>query len=73
MAAATETKARPQQKPLPAPNSDFCQLAETLKADELVVVKQVGAAVVIVCENGVAAFDATLLVAVRLIAKVPVC
>jgi len=31
MAALTET-ARPQQKPLPAPNSDLYQLAETWKA-----------------------------------------
>src|SRR2546429_9002156 len=30
-------------KPLPAPNSDFYQLAETLPAEELAVVKQVGA------------------------------
>ena len=43
MATPTETKARPQQKPLPAPNSDFYQLAETLKPDDLGVVKQVRA------------------------------
>src|SRR5213593_569955 len=43
MATPTETKARRQQKPLPAPNSDFYQLAETLKPDDLGVVKQVRA------------------------------
>src|SRR5437764_12741445 len=30
-------------KPLPAPNSDFYQLAETLPAEELAVVKQIRA------------------------------
>src|SRR5260221_12788259 len=30
-----------QTKPLPAPNSDFYELAETLPAEELAVVKQV--------------------------------
>jgi hypothetical protein len=35
-----------QQKPLPAPNCDVYRLAETLKADELAVVKQVRALVV---------------------------
>jgi len=43
MTTFTETKAQQQQKPLPPPNSDFYQLAETLKADELAVVKQVRA------------------------------
>ena len=43
MATLTETKARPERKPLPAPNSDFYQLAETLRPDELAVVKQVRA------------------------------
>src|SRR5882724_4719269 len=43
MATLTETKARPERKPLPAPNSDFYQLAETLPPDELAVVKQVRA------------------------------
>src|SRR5438874_9053923 len=43
MATLTETKARPERKPLPAPNSDFYQLAETLHPDELAVVKQVRA------------------------------
>src|SRR3954462_9856357 len=32
-----------QPKPLPAPNSDFYQLAETLPAEELAVLKQVRA------------------------------
>ena len=32
-----------QPKPLPAPNSDFYELAETLPAEELAVVKQVRA------------------------------
>src|SRR5216683_6786607 len=41
MTTFTETKAQQQQKPLPPPNSDFYQLAETLKADELVIVRQV--------------------------------
>src|SRR5438034_4224317 len=43
MATLTETKARPERKPLPAPNSDFYHLAETLPPDELAVVKQVRA------------------------------
>jgi len=43
MATLTETKARPQRKPLPPPNSDFYQLAETLAPEELAVVKQVRA------------------------------
>jgi hypothetical protein len=34
---------RRQPKPLPAPNSDFYQLANTLNAQELAVVKQVRA------------------------------
>jgi alkylation response protein AidB-like acyl-CoA dehydrogenase len=37
---ATESK---QPKPLPAPNSDFYQLAETLNAEELGLVRQVHA------------------------------
>ena len=40
MATAKDIK---QPKPLPAPNSDFYQLAETLNAEELGVVKQVRA------------------------------
>src|SRR4051812_15913026 len=32
-----------QPKPLPAPNSDFYELAETLPAEELAVLKQVRA------------------------------
>jgi alkylation response protein AidB-like acyl-CoA dehydrogenase len=36
----TKTGARPP-KPLPAPNSDFYQLAETLSADEFALLKQV--------------------------------
>src|SRR3989449_763163 len=43
MATLTETKARPERKPLPAPNSDFYQLAETLPPDDLAVVRQVRA------------------------------
>jgi alkylation response protein AidB-like acyl-CoA dehydrogenase len=39
-AASKEIK---QPKPLPAPNSDFYELAETLPAEELAVVKQVRA------------------------------
>ena len=39
-----EIKPSPRQpKPLPAPNSDFYELAETLPAEELAVVKQVRA------------------------------
>src|SRR5499427_10821599 len=38
-----EKKTVQQPKPLPAPNSDFYQLAETLPAEELAVVKQVRA------------------------------
>src|SRR3954466_11844475 len=40
---ATAEKAIPQPKPLPAPNSDFYYLAETLNAEELALVKQVRA------------------------------
>jgi glutaryl-CoA dehydrogenase len=40
--AKAKTGAR-QPKPLPAPNSDFYQLAETLSADELALLKQVRA------------------------------
>ena len=43
MATLTETNARPERKPLPVPDSDFYQLAETLDPDELAVVKQVRA------------------------------
>ena len=43
MATVTDRKARTQPKPLPAPNSDFYQLAETLPPEELAVVKQVRA------------------------------
>jgi alkylation response protein AidB-like acyl-CoA dehydrogenase len=39
----TEAKPSKPQKPLPAPNSDFYQLAETLPAEELAVVKQIRA------------------------------
>ncbi len=39
----TERKITGQPKPLPAPNSDFYELAETLPAEDLVVVKQVRA------------------------------
>lgn len=40
---ATAIKDTRQAKPLPAPNSDFYQLAETLTAEELALVKQVRA------------------------------
>jgi alkylation response protein AidB-like acyl-CoA dehydrogenase len=40
---AADRKDIKQPKPLPAPNSDFYELAETLPADELKVVKQVRA------------------------------
>jgi len=43
MATLTERPARPERKPLPPPNSDFYQLAETLLPEELAVVKQVRA------------------------------
>jgi glutaryl-CoA dehydrogenase len=43
MAATTQAKPRAERKPQPAPNSDFYQLAETLKLDELALVKQVRA------------------------------
>ena len=47
MATATEdikhSKDMKQPKPLPAPNSDFYNLAETLKPEELALVKQVRA------------------------------
>src|SRR5713226_4971050 len=38
---ATERKEVKQPKPLPAPNSDFYELVETLPAEEVAVVKQV--------------------------------
>jgi len=40
---ATAIKDTQQPKPLPAPNSDFYHLAETLSAEELILVKQVRA------------------------------
>jgi alkylation response protein AidB-like acyl-CoA dehydrogenase len=40
-ATATAVKEAKQAKPLPAPNSDFYQLADVLTADEKVVVKKV--------------------------------
>src|SRR5882724_1997724 len=43
MATLTERTARPERKPLPPPNSDFYQLAETLLPEELAVVKRVRA------------------------------
>jgi hypothetical protein len=46
MVPAIETNARPRQKPLPAPNRDFYQLARTIKVDELSMVKQVRRVVV---------------------------
>src|SRR6516225_11872269 len=42
-ATATATRGTKQPKPLPAPNSDFYQFAETLGADELVILKKVRA------------------------------
>src|SRR6267378_1332235 len=38
-----QSKDAKQPKPLPAPNSDFYQLAETLNAEELALVKEVRA------------------------------
>jgi hypothetical protein len=46
MVPATETKARPRQKPLPAPNRDLYQLAGTMKVDDPSIVKQVCGVVV---------------------------
>src|SRR6266571_233621 len=43
MATAPARRATEQPKPLPAPNVDFYELAETLPAEELAVVKQVRA------------------------------
>jgi len=45
MAPATTVATKPtkQPKPLPAPNSDFYELYETLNADELAIVKRVRA------------------------------
>src|SRR5262245_18010368 len=43
MATATALKEVRQPKPLPAPNSDFHQFADTLDADELAILKQVRA------------------------------
>jgi hypothetical protein len=40
---ATGRKDIKQPRPLPAPNSDFYELAQTLNAEELAVVKQVRA------------------------------
>jgi alkylation response protein AidB-like acyl-CoA dehydrogenase len=44
-ATATAVAAKPakQPKPLPAPNSDFYEVYETLNADELAIVKRVRA------------------------------
>ena len=41
MAPATMTKPIEQPKPLPAPNSDFYQLADVLTAEEKALVKKV--------------------------------
>src|SRR5215813_10706895 len=43
MATATAVKEVRQPKPLPAPNSDFYNFAETLSADELAILKRVRA------------------------------
>ena len=43
MATATAPKEVRQPKPLPAPNSDFYQFAETSNADELAILKRVRA------------------------------
>ena len=43
MGTATAVKEARQPKPLPAPNSDFYQIAEALNAEELALVKQVRA------------------------------
>src|SRR5215813_3872935 len=40
-ATATQTRKTGQPKPLPQPNSDFYQFAETLRADELAMLKRV--------------------------------
>src|SRR6516165_8695616 len=42
-ATATATRGTKQPKPLPAPNSDFYQFAETLSANELAILKKVRA------------------------------
>ena len=42
-ATATATRGTKQPKPLPAPNSDFYQFAETLSANELAILKRVRA------------------------------
>ena len=41
--ATVAAKPAKQPKPLPAPNSDFYEVYETLSADELAMVKQVRA------------------------------
>jgi hypothetical protein len=46
MVPATERKARPRQKPLPAPDRDFYELAGTVKVEEFLIVKQVRGVVV---------------------------
>ena len=43
MATPTQVKTGQGQKPLPAPNSDFYELAETLNAEELGLLRQVRA------------------------------
>ena len=43
MATAAAVKEVRKPKPLPAPNSDFYQFAETLSADELATLKKVRA------------------------------
>jgi alkylation response protein AidB-like acyl-CoA dehydrogenase len=43
MATVTQVKGRHEHKPLPAPNPDFYQLADTLSADELALVEKVQA------------------------------
>ena len=41
--ATTQLREIKQPKPLPSPNSDFYEFAETLPAEELAVLKQVRA------------------------------
>ena len=43
MGAQAQVKERPERKPLPPPNTDFYEVAETLNTEELTLLKQVRA------------------------------
>jgi len=63
MAAGKDTKL---SKPLPPPNTDFYQLAETLPPEELTILKQVLCVMLVVGNPGVSQTDWNVLTGLRL-------